>query len=81
MSHIYAACSISVMSLNKDCKLQFMLSLVKRKNVYWILDIAFSALTQLVGWQEGHPACKKLTGGVLAWLSVWSKVQTCTWPS
>jgi len=33
----YAACSISVMSLNKDCKLQFMLSLVKRKNVYWIL--------------------------------------------
>jgi len=26
-----------------------------------------------VGWrQEGHPACKKLSGGVLAWLSVWS---------
>jgi len=22
-------------------------------------DIAFSALTLLVGWQEGHPACKK----------------------
>ena len=21
--------------------------------------------------QEGHPACKKLSGGVLAWLSVW----------
>jgi len=33
---------------------------------------AFSALTLLVGWQEGHPACKKLSGGVLAWLSVWS---------
>jgi len=33
-------------------------------------------LTLLVGWQEGHPACKKLSGGVLAWLSVWSKVQT-----
>ena len=42
---------------------------------------AFSALTLLVGWQEGHPACKKLTGGVLVWLSVWSKVQTCIWPS
>jgi len=27
----------------------------------------FSALTLLVGWQEGHPACKKLSGGVLAW--------------
>ena len=28
---------------------------------------AFSALTLLVGWQEGHPACKKLSGEVLAW--------------
>jgi len=27
---------------------------------------AFSALTLLVGQQEGHPACKKLSGGVLA---------------
>jgi len=34
-------------------------------------------LTLLVGRQEGHPACKKLSGGVLAWLSVWSEVQTC----
>ena len=42
---------------------------------------AFSALTLLVGRQEGHPACKKLSGEVLAWLSVWSKVQTCIWPS
>ena len=37
---------------------------------------AFSALTLLVGRQEGQ-----LSGGVLAWLSVWSKVQTCIWPS
>ena len=44
-------------------------------------SIAFSALTLLVGWQEGHPACKKLSGGVLAWLSDWSEVQTCIWPS
>jgi len=35
-------------------------------------SIAFSALTLLVGRQEGHPASKKLIGGVLAWLSVWS---------
>ena len=42
---------------------------------------AFSALTLLVGRQEGHPACKKRSGGVLAWLSVWSEVQTCVWPS
>jgi len=46
-----------------------------------ILHLAFSALMLLVGRQEGHPACKKLSGEVLAWLSVWSKVQTCIWPS
>ena len=33
----------------------------------------------LVGRQEVHPACKKQSGGVLAWLSVWSEVQTCIW--
>jgi len=43
--------------------------------------IAFSALTLLVERQEGHPACKKLSGGVLAWLSVWSELQTCISPS
>ena len=42
---------------------------------------AFSALTLLVGRQKGHQACKKLSGEVLACLSVWSKVQTCIWPS
>ena len=42
---------------------------------------AFSALTLLVGRQERHPAYKKLSGGVLVWLSVWSEVQTCIWPS
>ena len=47
----------------------------------WVLT-AFSALTLLVGQQEGHLACKKtLSGGVLAWLSVWSEVQICIWPS
>jgi len=30
--------------------------------------LAFSALTLLVGRQEGHAACKKLSGGILAWL-------------
>jgi len=43
--------------------------------------MAFSALTLLVGRQEGHPACKKLIGGVLASLSVCGEVQTCVWPS
>jgi len=39
-----------------------------------MVNLAFSALTLLVGRQEGHPAFKKPSGGVLAWLSVWSKV-------
>jgi len=46
----------------------------------YILSIAFSALMLLVGRQEGH-ACKKLSGEVLAWLSIWNEVQICIWPS
>jgi len=42
---------------------------------------AFSALTLLVGRQEGHPACKKLSSEVLAWLSVWSEVQIAYGPA
>ena len=38
-------------------------------------------LARVSQYQKGHPACKKLSGGVLAWLSVWSEVQTCIWPS
>ena len=52
----------------------------------WILCrffvISFSALTLLVGRQEGHLARKNLSDEVLAWLSVWSEVQiTCIWSS
>ena len=42
---------------------------IKQKNT-------FTALTQ-----EGHLTCKKLSGGVLAWLSVWSELQACICPS
>ena len=39
-------------------------------------------LTLLVGHQEEHMACNKLSDEVLVWLSVWSKVQTvCIWSS
>jgi len=36
-----------------------------------LIDYAFSALTLLVGRQEGHPACKKLSSGgagMVIWL-------------
>ena len=49
-------------------------------NMVWQL-FAFSALTLLVGRPEGHLACIKLSGVVLAWLSVWSEVRICISPS
>ena len=51
-------------------------------NLYFILQtvVAFSALILLVGRQEEHLACKKLTDEV--WLSVWSEVRMiCVWSS
>ena len=63
-------------------KLQVLSSTRSRSRlIFSANECSFSALTLLVGRQEGHPACKKLSGGVLAWLSVWSEVQTCVWPS
>jgi len=38
-------------------------------------NLACSALALLVGHQEEHLACEKLSDEVLVWLSVWSKVQ------
>ena len=34
----------------------------------------------MVGLQEGQAACKKVSGGVLEWFSVWSEVHTCILP-
>ena len=42
---------------------RFYIHYYNRFTALWILS--FSALTLLVGWQEGHPACKKLSGGML----------------
>jgi len=42
----------------------------------------YSALTLLVGHQEEHPACKKVSDEMLVWLSVCSEMQiVCIWPS
>jgi len=63
--------------IKQHCASTFLVSLI----LCSISVIAFSALTLLVGQQEGHLACKKVSGGMLAWLSVWGKVQICIWPS
>jgi len=47
---------------------------------YYIIKI-ITITVLLVGHQEVYLACKKLSGEVLAWLSVSSEVQTCIWPS
>jgi len=40
--------------------------------------LRISSRFDAVGWAAGTASgCKKLSGGVLAWLSVWSVVQTC----
>ena len=65
----------------KNLENRLISEVMAKSLVSCFFDSRCSALTLLVGRQEGHPACKKLSGGVLAWLSVWSKVQTCIWPS
>jgi len=36
----------------------------------YIIVIGLLPSVPVVGQQEGHPACKKVSGGMLAWLSV-----------
>jgi len=60
----------------KEYKKQNLTKLNKKQN-----KNKYNKQTLLVGRQEGHLACKKLSGWVLAWLSIWSEVQTCIWPS
>ena len=69
------------MSAFEMLKCKFVLYFGNLLKFSYIFISDFSALTQLVGRQEGHLACKKLSSEVLAWLSVWSEVQTCVWPS
>jgi len=65
----YFLCTSSDMSIT--CIWPFIISIV-----LMLMFNAFSALTLLVGHEEGHPACKKTEWcdfGVV----VWDGVQTC----
>ena len=89
MPPLLRRCSLGTMKSIQRVKLQFTVLPRNHTNdesliyylCYYCNYCAVSALTLLVGRQEGHQACKKLSGGVLVWLSVWSKVHTCIWPS
>jgi len=43
---------------------------MQREYLNNVVSSHFGALRVLFGWQEEHLACKKLSGGVLVWLSV-----------
>ena len=48
----------------------------------WICKLMPSVLWRCwLGGRKGIRPVKKLSGEVLAWLSVWSEVQTCIWHS
>ena len=47
----------------------------RQVSLYLYLSLFCLQCFDAVGWAA------KLSGGVLAWLSVWSEVQTCIWPS
>ena len=66
----YCSCSCYYYYCHCHCCYYYCYSHTRLTALFQGLPNAFSALTLLVGRQEGHPACKKLSGGVLAWLSV-----------
>jgi len=47
----------------------------------YFASFAFSALMLLVGWQQGHLACKKLSGGMLALLCVYERCRFAYGPA
>ena len=55
-----------------NCEIMFYVYVVIWPSVLWCCWL---------GGRKGIRPVKQLSGGVLAWLSVWSEVQTCIWPS
>ena len=70
------------MSMYSPC---LTLALKKRSMVFIVHSIQVLLPSVLwrcwLGGRKGIRPVKKLSGGVLAWLSVWSEVQICIWPS
>ena len=83
MSHIVDSCPLS----RFEGGLQ-QLHTADNRAVHWLETAAKKALAKWkvlwrcwLGGRKGIRPVKKLSGGMLVWLSVWSKVQTCTQPS
>jgi len=50
-----------------------------RNTVVWVICYPTNSVKALKACQEEHLACEKMSGEVLAWLSVWSEVQWFTY--
>ena len=62
------------------CTVVFWDGYFLKYSLFLLIVLAFVALMLLFVQQEEHPACKKMSDDVMAWLSVWSKVlMTCIW--
>jgi len=81
----YVTCCLQLFHLPLNIKSFLIIWLIycKRKRLSLSLNLlvnvegfTVSAVTLLVGWQEVHPACIQTECWMLAWLSVWSEVQT-----
>ena len=70
-AHVLLAVSKSVLLSVSVCLSAYLSKSILTRDFLNNCFKAFSALTLLVGRQEGHPACKKLS----------SEVQTCICPS
>jgi len=73
-----SSCSLALLDMNINENVGASEALARQDPM--IME-SFSALMLLVRGQEGHPVCRKLSGGILAWLCVWGEVQICIWPS
>ena len=68
----YCCCDVSITSELDTVSLLCISSTVLYPSVLWRCWL---------GGRKGIWPVKKLSGGVLVWLSVWSEVHTCIWPS
>ena len=71
--HVVIVC----MSICHTCLIQFLL-LHQCLQCFYLPPVLWRCW---LGGRKGIRPVKKLSGEVLAWLSVWSEVQTCVWPS
>jgi len=76
----------NTLALPCECVIRLSCTFIVGKTVlcpFLVGDLfAFNALMLLVGHQEEHLACRKLSDEVLAWLFIWSEVRMiCIWSS